>query len=473
MKEAGLNPYLFEMTNIRDQCSWVHADFPEAATLKAKDLARMAVARAATLEPLHDMSFEVSHTGLVIGGGLAGMTAALSLAGQGFPAVIVEKEAELGGRLRHLRYTLTGEDPAACLESLLARLEAEPLVTVYTDADIVGFSGHVGKYQTRLLTGSEEVEVEHGAVIVASGGVEYEPTEFLYGEDTRVLTQSELEQRLGSDAPGTAPGCVVMIQCVGSRNEEHPYCSRVCCGHAMKNALKLKERWPETDVYVFYRDIRTYGEREDYYRQAREAGVLFLRYEPEAPPEVTLDGGDLRVVGRDPVLGVDVELRPGMLVLSAGIRPHPDSEDISHHLKAPLNVDGFFLEAHLKLRPVDFSNEGMFLCGLAHSPKYAEESIAQARAVAARAATILSKSQLAIPGTVARVDEGKCAACLTCVRACPFDVPVIQNGVAYIEMAMCQGCGTCAAACPGKAIELGHFKDHQIIALAEEAGHRR
>ena len=471
MKEAGLNPYLFEMTNIRDQCSWVHADFPEAATSKAKDLARMAVARAATLEPLHDMSFEISHTGLVIGGGLAGMTAALSLAGQGFPAVILESEAELGGRLRYLKYTLTGEDPAACLESLLARIEAEPLVTVHTDADIVGFSGHVGKYQTRLLTGSEEVEVEHGVVIVASGGVEYEPTEFLYGEDTRVVTQSQLEARLGSDDPGPAPGDVVMIQCVGSRDEEHPYCSRVCCGHAMKNALKLKERWPETNVYVYYRDIRTYGEKEDFYREAREAGVLFIRYEPEAPPQASLEGGELRVTGRDPLLGVEVELRPGLLVLSAGIRPHPDSEELARQLKAPLNADGNFLEAHLKLRPLDFSNEGMFLCGLAHSPKYAEESIAQARGVAARAATILAKQHFSIPGTVAHVDGDKCAACLTCVRACPFDVPVIKDGVAHIEMAMCQGCGTCAAACPGKAIELGHFADRQIIAAVAEAGH--
>jgi len=471
MKEAGLNPYLFEMTNIRDQCSWVHADVPEAATDKARDLARMAVARASTLEPLHDMSFEVSHAALVIGGGLAGITAALSLAGQGFPTVIVEKEAELGGRLRHLRYTLGGEDPRACLESLLERVEAEPLVTVYTNADIVGFSGHVGKYQTRLLSGSSEVEVEHGVVIVAAGGVEYDPTEFLYGEDTRILTQTQLEDRLAGEDPGRGPGDVVMIQCVGSRTEENPYCSRVCCGHAVKNALKLKERWPETNVYVFYRDIRTYGEKEDFYRQAREAGVLFLRYEPENPPEVSLDGGDLRVVGRDPVLDADVELHPGLLVLSAGIRPHPEAEELARQLKAPLNADGNFLEAHLKLRPLDFSNEGMFLCGLAHSPKYAEESIAQARGAAARAATILSKQHLYIPGTVAHVDADKCAACLTCVRACPFDVPVIQDGVAHIEAAMCQGCGTCAAACPGKAIELGHFADRQIIAAVAEAGH--
>ncbi|MFH1566360.1 MAG: FAD-dependent oxidoreductase [Gemmatimonadota bacterium] len=472
MKEAGLNPYLFEMTNIRDQCSWVHADFPAAATEKAKDLARMAVARASTLEPLHDMSFEVSRTGLVIGGGLAGMTAALSLAGQGFPVVLVEKEAELGGRLRHLRYTLSGEDPAACLRDLLARIEAQPLVTVYTDADIVGFSGHVGKYTTRILTGSREVEVEHGALIVASGAVGYEPTEYLYGEDPRIVTQTELEERLGGGQPGDPPGEVVMIQCVGSRDEEHPYCSRVCCGHAVKNALRLKAQWPDTQVYVFYRDIRTYGEREDYYRQAREAGVLFIRYEPEAPPQVTLDGGQLRVVGRDPVLGAEVELRPGLLVLSAGIRPHPESADLALRLKAPLNADGNFLEAHLKLRPLDFSNEGMFLCGLAHSPKYAEESIAQARGAAARAATILSKRHLFVPGTVAHVHEEKCAACLTCVRACPFDVPVIKDGVAFIEMSMCQGCGTCAAACPGKAIELGHFADRQIIAAVQEAGHR-
>jgi len=472
MREAGLNPYLFEMTNIRDQCSWVHAAFPEEASEKAKDLVRMAVARAATLEPLNDMSFEVERSGLVIGGGLSGMTAALSLAGGGFQVHLVEREPELGGRLRHLHYTLTGEDPRACLEGLLARIEEEPLISVYTDADIVDFSGHVGNFRTVILTDDREEELRHGILIVATGGVEHKPEEYLYGEDPRVMTQAELEARISTDGEAfDAPRDVVMIQCVGSRDEEHPYCSRVCCGHAVKNALKIKERNPDSNVYVFYRDMRAYGLMEDYYRRAREAGVLFIRYEPEAKPDVTADNGALEVRGVDPVLGAEVRIRPDFLVLSAGIRPQLDSPELGRRLKVPLTTEGSFLEAHLKLRPLDFSNEGMSLCGLAHSPKYARESISQAQGAAARAATILSKRRLSIPATVARVvDEEACAACLTCVRACPFDIPVIRDGAAYIEAAMCQGCGTCAAACPAKAIEVGHYKDNQIIAEVENMG---
>jgi len=471
MRQAGLNPYLFEMTNIRDQCSWVHADLPEEATDKAMDLVRMAAARAATLTQMQDMSFQTTRSGLVIGGGLAGMTAALSLAGQGFPVHLVEKSAELGGRLRHLRYTLENENPGAFLDDLLQKIEDEPRISVYTDADIVDFSGHVGKFNTRILTGQQEVELKHGVVILATGGVEHKPEEYLYGDDPRVVTQVEIEERLATDGEAfDAPKEVVMIQCVGSREEEHPYCSRVCCGSALKNALKIKERNPDSQVYVFYRDIRAYGLMEDYYRKAREAGVLFIRYEPEAKPRVTAEGGVLEVAGIDPVLGAEVRLQPDFLVLSAGIRPQPDSQELGTQLKVPLSTDGSFLEAHLKLRPIDFSNEGMFLCGLAHSPKFVSESIVQARGAAARAATVLSQQELSIPATVAHVDEERCAACLTCVRACPFDVPVIQDGAAFIETAMCQGCGTCAAACPAKAISVGHYGDEQVIPMVESIG---
>ena len=471
MRQAGLNPYLFEMTNIRDQCSWVHAEQPGEATDKAQDLVRMAVARAATLESLHDMSFEIKRSGLVIGGGLAGMTAALSLAGQGFHVHLVERDAELGGRLRKLCYTMENEEPKAYLDDLLRQMEAEERVAVYTDADIVGFSGHVGNFRTRILTGQQEVELEHGVVIVATGGVEHKPDEYLYGEDPRVMTQVELEERLATDdAAFDAPKEVVMIQCVGSRDEEHPYCSRVCCGHALKNALRIKKHHPDSNVYVFYRDVRAYGLMEDYYRQAREAGVLFIRYEPEAKPRVTADGGVLEVAGVDPVLGVEVCIRPDFLVLSAAIRPQPDSRELASQLKVPLTTEGNFLEAHLKLRPIDFSNEGMFLCGLAHSPKFVHESIVQARGAAARAATVLAQTELSIPATVAHVDGDRCAACLTCVRACPYDIPVIKDGVAFIETAMCQGCGTCAAACPAKAIDVGHYRDEQVIPMVETFG---
>jgi heterodisulfide reductase subunit A-like polyferredoxin len=468
MRQASLNPYLFEMTNIRDQCSWVHAGHPAEATAKAKDLAQMAVARARTLEPLKDTSFQVVRSGLVIGGGLAGMTAALSMAEQGFQVYLVEKEPELGGRLRHLRYTLEGEDPEAYLGDLLQRVEDTDNIDIYTGADIVGFSGHVGKFHTQLLSGDREVELEHGVLIMATGGIEHTPTEYLYGEDPRVMTQVELEGRLADDDLAfDSPKTVVMIQCVGSRDEDNPYCSRVCCGNAIKNALRIKAQNPDSDVYVFYRDIRTYGTKEDYYREAREAGVIFIRYEPEVKPVVEDHEGILTVSGHDPVLGATVSIQADFVALSAGIRTHPDGQALSPMLKAPLSSDGTYLEAHLKLRPLDFSNEGMFLCGLAHSPKYAQETIAQARGAAARAVTILSKEHLYIPGTTAHVEGEACAACLTCVRVCPFDVPIIKDGVAYIETAMCQGCGTCAAACPAKAIELGHYKDNQIVAAVE------
>ncbi|MAF11370.1 4Fe-4S ferredoxin [Candidatus Poribacteria bacterium] len=470
MRQAALNPYLFEMTNIRDQCSWVHADVPEEATAKAKDLTRMAVARAATLEPLQDMSFEVKASALVIGGGLAGMTTATSLADQGFRVHLIERGPDLGGRLRSLNYTLEGADPQAHLADLLARIDGDALIDVYADAELMDFSGHVGNFRSVVRTPRGETELEHGVVIVATGGVEYVPDEYLHGEHPRVMTQGELERRLGAGDRAFEDGAdVAMIQCVGSRDEENPYCSRVCCGNAIKNALKVKERNPDSNVYVFYRDIRTYGTREDSYREAREAGVLFIRYEPDAKPRVSSEDGALVVRAYDPVLGAELELRPDFLALSAGVRPHPDAFALDKRLKIPRDIDGTFLEAHMKLRPVDFANEGMFLCGLAQAPKYAQESIAQATAVAARAATILSKRHLSVPGTVAQVDPEGCAACLTCIRTCPFDVPVIKDGAAYIEAAMCQGCGTCAAACPAKVIDLGHYKDEQVAAGVAQA----
>jgi heterodisulfide reductase subunit A len=393
------------------------------------------------------------------------MTAALSLAGQGFRAHIIEKGDELGGRLRFLRHTLEGEDPGAVLDQLLGRIASSELISVHRGARIADFSGHVGNYRTKILTGDEELELEHGIVILATGGVEYKPVEYGYGLDPRILTQVELEDRLFSGDPCfDSPRDVVMIQCVGSREENHPYCSRVCCGHAVKNALEIKRRNPDSRVHVFFRDIRTYGKMEEHYRAAREAGVIFIRYEPESGPEVSAGNGNLALTGFDPMLGREISFRPDFLILSSAIRPQPDARDLSARLKVSLTSEGSFLEAHLKLRPLDFATGGMFLCGLAHSPKRVQESIAQARGAAARAASILSRSHLSVPGTTARVDPDICAACLTCVRACPFEVPVVREGAAFIEAAMCQGCGTCAAACPAKAIELGHYKDGQIIA---------
>jgi heterodisulfide reductase subunit A-like polyferredoxin len=467
LREAGLNKHLFEMANIRDQCSWVHFSHPRQATFKAKDLVRMAVARAATLRPFEDIRLEVDQRAMVVGAGVAGMTAALSLADQGFEVALVEREAEPGGIARRLRHTLQGVDPQALLADLTRRTKEHPLVRLYTGATLEDFSGHVGKFKAKLRQNGRMVEVGGGAVIVATGGIPYEPTEYGHGTTAAVVTQLELEQKLADPAFARSLREVVMIQCVGSREEGHPYCSRVCCGGAVKNALAIKQANPAARVFVLFRDIRTYGFDEVHYRRAREAGVIFVRFDPERKPQVSTEGG-LRVLVDDDVLGRPLELKPDLLVLSAGIRPHPEAEAISRALKVPLNADGFFLEAHMKLRPLDFGSEGIFLAGLAHAPKSLAESISQARGAAARAATILARPVLERSGIVSEVDQARCAACLTCVRLCPYDVPTItEDGVAYIEPASCQGCGVCAAACPRKAIVTRDYHDEQIVAKVD------
>ncbi|MQY81434.1 MAG: NAD(P)-binding protein [Dehalococcoidia bacterium] len=467
IREGCLNKFLFEMANIRDQCSWVHATHMPEATDKAKDLVRMAVARATTLEPLHEHTAEVKRRGLVIGGGLSGMTAALEMAGQGYEVVLVEREKELGGNLRRIHYTAEGADPQQLLASLVEQIEKESNVTLYKGAEVKKLSGYQGNYTTEIGTeGGDTVEVEHGVVILATGGAEYKPDEYLYGQSDRVLTQLELEEKItGSRDEVKELNSVVMIQCVGSREEEHMYCSRICCTQAVNNALKLKEMNPDTEVYILYRDIRTYGMNELLYRQAREKGVTFIRYDVEKKPDVAEENSKLKVNIYDPVLGAEVELVPDILVLSAAIRPQEDAEEFASKLKLPLTQDKFYMEAHMKLRPLDFVNEGMYLCGLAHSPKSISESIVQARGAVSRAMTILSKPYLMVGGIVSVVDEDRCVACLTCVRSCPFDVPKInEEGVAYIEAAACQGCGICASQCPRKAITLQHYKDEQVTA---------
>ena len=467
LREAGLNKHLFEMANIRDQCSWVHFNHPREATFKAKDLVRMAVARAASLRPFEDLLLDVDQRAIVLGAGLAGMTAALSLADQGFEVALVESEPEPGGIARQIRHILDGADPQAHLADLIQRVKEHPLLRLYTGAEIQEFSGHVGKFKATLRQGDRTMDISGGAVIVATGGAPYQPTEYSYGESNSIITQLELEQKL--EDPQFAAGLneVVMIQCVGSREEEHLYCSRVCCQEAVKNSLAIKQANPKARVYVLFRDIRTYGFDEIHYQRAREAGVIFIRFDPERKPEVDLADG-LCVTVRDDVLGRPVQLRPDLLVLSAAIRPHAQAEAVSRALKVPLTADGFFLEAHMKLRPLDFGSEGIFLAGLAHAPKSMAESISQAKGAAARAATVISNPVMYRSGVVSEVDQANCAACLTCVRLCPYDVPVIgEDGVAYIEPASCQGCGVCAAACPRKAITTRHYRDDQITAKVD------
>jgi heterodisulfide reductase subunit A-like polyferredoxin len=469
LRKAGLNKYLFEMANIRDQCSWVHQADPAIATKKAKDLVRMAVARAGRLEPLYEIPYEVDQRALVVGGGIAGMTAALNLADQGFETFLVERSDRLGGVARRIQRTLEGVDVRQYLQEVIQRVVGHPRIRLFTDTELLETSGTVGQFTSVLSHRGEKGSVRHGAVVVATGGAEYRPREYGYGDHPRVLTQLELQEKLFQDPEGIREaGSVVMIQCVGSRDEEHPYCSRVCCSTAVNNALRLKEINPRTEVIVLYRDMRTYARKELYYKQAREAGVRFIRFEPERAPEVEVVDGRLEVRVFDQNLKAPLRLRPDWVALSAAIRPAPESLPVANVLKLPLDADGFFLEAHIKLRPLDFANAGMFLCGLGHGPKSIEESIAQAKGAASRAATVLAQKQTMVGGPVAEVDEELCVACLTCLRVCPFGVPrVNERHFAQIDPAACRGCGNCASACPQGAIQVGHFRDDQYVALLE------
>ncbi|MFH1860334.1 MAG: FAD-dependent oxidoreductase, partial [bacterium] len=485
IQDAGLNKYLFEMANVRDQCSWVHQNSPQAATEKSKELVRMAVARAALLEPLYTTKMNVTRRALVIGGGLSGMTAALSLAEQGFAVELVEREAQLGGNLKHLHFTLNNSDPQEHLRQLVKDVKNHSLIKIHLASEVSSVSGHVGHFKTSVKHYSEQetgvIEIEHGVVIVATGGVESKPVEYLYGQDERVVTQRELEEKIANSYQLSAVSSVVMIQCVGSRDEQRPYCSRICCSQAIKNALKIKELSPQTEVYILYRDIRTYGFREEYYYKAREAGIIFIRYDVDKKPEVRSLRSDLsdlsdlsdmsdklKIEIFDPILGENVVLSADMLVLAPAIVSYPGNEQLAPLLKVTLNQDRFFLEAHMKLRPVDFATEGMFLCGLAHSPKDISESIVQALSSAGRAATILAKDHLDVGGVVSQIDQNRCVACLTCIRMCPYDVPFINDkGAAEIEPVKCQGCGICASECPAKAIELMHYKDNQVMAKVD------
>jgi heterodisulfide reductase subunit A len=506
IRTSGLNEHMFEMANIRNQCSWVHSDQWDVATAKARDLVRMAVAKATALQPLHKSQVPVTQSALVIGGGVAGMTAALSLAEQGFPVHLVEREAELGGNLKRVRYLADWEigqsdqipgsqnsafsnpDPQAYLNTLVERVKKNPLIQVYLQTELGETTGFQGNFTSVLRNGGEPFQVAHGVTIVATGGVEYKGDEYGYGADTRILTQQEFEELLGesvhsetrksgnpdlaespspqSPNPGL-PDSVVMIQCVGPAET---FCSRICCTQALKNALKLKELNPQAQITIIYRDIRAYGFKERLYTRAREKGVLFVRYEFDRKPEVTVDD-NVSVRVYEPQLGKDLALTPDLLVLSMPVMPSPGAHELASKLKVGVDLDGFFMEAHVKLRPVDFANDGVFMAGMAHYPKLLGETIVQAQAAAARAATILSKEWLSVGGIVAEVDPSLCVGCLTCVRACPYSVPQISAeltgvgsiiGAAYINPAQCRGCGICTGECPAKAIQLAHYRDEQM-----------
>jgi heterodisulfide reductase subunit A len=480
LKEAGLNPYLFDMANIRNHCSWVHRDDHAKATEKAKILTRIAVGKARLLEPLHSVALDVTQRGLVVGGGLAGMTAALSIADQGFEVALVERGEMLGGNLVRLKRMPDGRNVDEFLEGLTERILSHPRIKVFTDAEIISIDGYIGNYVSSIRqrkTGETE-DFEHGVILIATGANESTPKEYLYGDGPGVMTQLELEDDLeeGDEAYKKVKD-VVMIQCVGSRDDDRPYCSRVCCTQAIKNAIRLKEINPKMNVYVLYRDIRTYGFYEEYYQKARALGVVFIRYDEDRKPIVERDregdGGKITVRVRDHVLGVDLEIKPDRVILAPAMEPQEDASVLSQMLKIPLNEDNFFMEAHVKLRPVDFSAEGIFLAGLAHSPKMADETMSQAKAAAERACTIISSDKYMSVANVASVDPEICAGCGMCVAACPYDAPSLEwrggRQVSVINTALCKGCGSCSAVCPSGASQQLGFKDEQTLEMLGQA----
>ena len=469
LEDAGLNKYLFEMANIRNQDSWMHFHEPEKATQKAKDLVRMAVARVATLGPLHDKQISVIDKALIIGGGVAGMTAAKGLADQGYEVTLVEKENSLGGLGNRLYHTIEGDDIRAYVKDLIETVESHDKIDILKQSLIIEFGGYKGNFNTTVLVGTsmEERKIDHGAMIVATGATEYQPTEFLYNESESVVTQLELADMIEENKVRDLDR-VIMIQCVGSRNEENPNCSRICCQNAVKNAIALKEQNADIDVFILYRDMRMYSMLEEFYTKARNLGVIFSRFDPEHPPEVVKgENGGMAVTFRDHVLGQKVEASADLVVLSAGVKA-ADTEELATIIKTGRNAEGFFMEAHVKLRPVEAPTEGIFICGTAHGPKLITETIAQAMAAASRATTFISQEFLTLSSVTAEVEQENCASCLACVRSCPYNVPVINEfGVSYIDPALCQGCGICASECPAKTIKLNWYEDNQLLSKVE------
>jgi len=487
IRQAGLNPHLFEMANIRNQCSWVHSSNWEGATHKAKQLTRMAVAKAAKLEPLKVLEVPVNKAALILGGGAAGMTAALTLADQGFPAHIIEREDKLGGNLKYLRYFTPSEknpnnwSPQDYLAETIFKVKQHPLITIHLKTELTETNGFKGSF-TSIINNGRKTEIQHGIIIVATGGDEYKGTEYQYGQSDNIVTQLEFEQFLSnSNIIDQLPNSVVMIQCVGPAEG---FCSRICCTTALKNALKLKEKNPASDITILYRDIRTYGFKERLYTLARQAGVRFIHFEFDSKPDVTItnsknrepSNNSLQVKIQEPILGRSIVLSPDILVLSTPIVAPKGNKDIATKLKLSTDMDGFFLEAHVKLRPVDFSADGIFMAGMAHYPKFLDESIAQAKAAASRAGGILSQDTMLTNARVAFVDPLKCVGCLTCVRICPYHVPQIKSsvtgvgdivGAAYVEPAVCHGCGSCASECPAQAIQLLYYTDVQTLSKVD------
>jgi heterodisulfide reductase subunit A len=470
---AGLNKYLFEMTNIRNQDSWVHKDDPEMATEKAKDLVRMAVAKVALTEPLEEAKLKIEQSALVVGGGISGMVAAKGLSEQGYKVVLVERSSRLGGQARHLFKTWRGEDIQRNLAALLRSVESDDKIQVALNTEIKTVEGFVGNFKTTVTCDGKETEIGHGIAVIATGATELKPDEYLYGKDPRVVTHLELDRKFIENDPSLKElRTAVFVQCVGSREPERPYCSRVCCTHAIESALHLKELNPDMNVYILYRDIRTYGEREYLYRKARLSGILFIPFSLKEKPRVLSHTDGLRIEVMDHLLEQTIVLRADILALATAIVPN-DNEKLRQFFKVPVNDDRFFVEAHPKLAPSEFATDGVYLCGMAHYPKPIDECVAQALAASSRAVTLLAKKSIQVSGTVAQVDPMFCSSCGVCIDICPYGAPTFCEeglfvGRAEINPVLCKGCGLCVASCRSGAMNLKGFGTNQIMAMINE-----
>ncbi len=479
LREAGINQYYFDMANIREHCSWVHSKEKEEATRKAKEIIRMSVARACHLEPLKEFELPVTKVALVVGGGVAGMTCALSIANQGHEVHLVEKNKELGGIARRIHSTLEGLDVQAYLRDLIQKVYQHPSIHLHMDATITEATGYVGNFVTKVKSEKGVSEIKHGVTIIAAGADVYQPSEYLYGEDEKVVTHLELEERIAKrDEKVLNAETLVMIQCVGCRNEDRNYCSRICCSESIKNALKLKEINPKMDIYILFRDMRTYGFSEDYYREAANKEVKFIRYEPQDRPQVEAGESEegkpvLKVTVTDYILGNRLEIEADILALAAATIPSGGSKEIAQLFKIPLSTDGFFKEAHAKLRPVEFGADGVYLCGMAHYPKHITETISQAYGAAGRVLTLLSHDTVTASGSVCEVDEKRCMGCGACISACTYGAiefrETRQGRKAVMNPVLCKGDGLCNAMCPTGAIQLRHFTDQELLAQIDAA----
>jgi len=479
LREAGINQYYYEMANIREHNSWVHSKEKEAATQKAKDIIRMSVARAGHLGALQEFDLPVNKAALVVGGGIAGMNCALSVANQGHQVYLLERDTDLGGMARKLHHTLEGLDVQAYLRNLIGKIYQHPLIHVYTDATITEATGYVGNFVTRVQSERGISELKHGAAVIAIGADVYTPTEYLYGVDDRVITHLELEEQIANrDEKVINAASLVMVQCVGCRNEDRNYCSRVCCSESIKNALKLKELNPERDIYILFRDMRTYGFQENYYREAADKDVKFIRYEPHDQPQVEAAEDEegrpvLRVTVTDYILGKKLELDADLIALAAAVIPSAATKEVAELFKVTLSPDGFFKEAHVKLRPVEFGTDGVYLCGLAHYPKHIPETINQAYGAAGRVLTLLAHDTVVASGSVCEVDEKKCIGCGACIAACAYGAikfsKTRRGPKAIVNPVLCKGDGLCNAKCPTGAISLLHFTDEQLLSQIDAA----